>query len=195
MLSTGLLIAATAVCAQQGPPKSPSPTASADIAGKRHHHHLQLTRRECTGRHLFTKDGLIGHDPTYPVWRAGANAATKLHTDSDLSIGSLLVPQGRLTFLYVDISDPANWVLAVNKQSLQWGTKYDKSQGIQGRALMIMSKPPALVENLEYTLSPTLEAARGSLPLAWEWHSGFRSLLHVHRDLRRALHLGALWAP
>ena len=168
LLSTGLLIAATAVCAQQGPPKSPSSTASADIAGK----DITITYSSpgVKGRagHLFTKDGLIGHDPTYPVWRAGANAATKLHTDSDLSIGSLLVPKGDYS-LYVDISDPANWVLAVNKQSLQWGTKYDKSQDL-GRVPMIMSKPPALVENLEYTLTD-LGGGQGKLTLAWEWHS------------------------
>src|ERR1039458_8168552 len=36
---------------------------------------------------LFGKDGQVGSDPTYPVWRAGANAATALHTDADLDLG------------------------------------------------------------------------------------------------------------
>jgi hypothetical protein len=176
LLCAGLLIAATAVFAQQGPPKSPSSTASADIAGK----DITITYSSpgVKGRagHLFTKDGLIGHDPTYPVWRAGANAATKLHTDSDLSVGGLLVPKGDYS-LYVDISDPNNWVLAVNKQSLQWGTKYDKSQDL-GRVSMTMSKPSALVENLEYTLTD-LGGGQGKLTLAWEWHCA-SVLIAVH---------------
>ena len=44
--------------------------------------------------HIFGKDGLIGHDPSYPVWRAGANSATKLHTETDLTLGGLAVPKG-----------------------------------------------------------------------------------------------------
>jgi DUF2911 family protein len=165
---TGLLIAATAVFAQPGPPKSPSVTESVTIAGKA----ITITYSSpgVKGRagHLFTKDGQIGHDPTYPVWRAGANAATKLHTDADLTVGDLNIPRGDYS-LYVDISDPDNWVLAVNKQSLQWGTKYDKSQDL-GRVPMTMSKPPALVENLKYTLTD-LGGGQGKLTLAWEWHS------------------------
>jgi len=39
---------------------------------------------------LFGKDGRIAQDPTYPVWRAGANAATKFHTDADLDVGASL---------------------------------------------------------------------------------------------------------
>jgi hypothetical protein len=65
----------------------------------------------------------------------------------------------------------------VNKQSLQWGTKYDKSQDL-GRVPMTMSKPPALVENLEYTLTD-LGGGQGKLTLAWEWHSAL-VLIAVH---------------
>src|SRR5690349_18541855 len=46
---------------------------------------------------LFGKDGTIGGDDHYPVWRAGANAATALHTDGDLTIGTLAVPKGDYT--------------------------------------------------------------------------------------------------
>ena len=43
---------------------------------------------------LFGKDGHISQDPTYPVWRAGANDATALHVDADLDLGGLTVPKG-----------------------------------------------------------------------------------------------------
>jgi hypothetical protein len=176
LLCTGLLIAATAVFAQQGPPKSPSSTASATIAGK----DITITYSSpgVKGRagHIFAKDGLIGHDPTYPVWRAGANAATKLHTDADLTVGEVKIPKGDYS-LYVDISDPDNWVLAVNKQSLQWGTKYDKSQDLC-RVAMTMSKPKQMVENLEYSLTD-LGGGQGKLKLEWENHSA-SVLIAVH---------------
>ena len=125
---------------------------------------------------IFTKDGLIGKDPHYPVWRAGANAATSLHTGADLEVGGLAVPKGDYT-LFVDISDPGNWVLIVNKQTGQWGLEYDAAQDL-GKVKMKMSKPLALVENLKYTIAP-LGGATGKLTLEWENHSA-SVLIAVH---------------
>jgi hypothetical protein len=174
LICTGLLVAVTlTLSAQQGPPKSPPATESATLAGKA----ITITYSSpgVKGRvgHIFAKDGLLGHDPTYPVWRAGANTATKLHTDADLTIGDLAVPKGDYT-LWVDVSDPENWVLIVNKQTGQWGTQYDKAKDL-GRAKMTMSKPDALVENLKYTFSD-LSGAAGKLTLAWENHSASVSI-------------------
>ena len=117
---------------------------------------------------LFGKDGVIGKDPTYPVWRAGKDSATALHTDADLDIGGLAVPKGDYT-LFVDISDPSNWVLIVNKQTGQWGLTYKKDQDL-GRVKMTMSKPPAMVETLKYTLAEA-GGNKATLTLAWENHA------------------------
>ncbi len=117
---------------------------------------------------IFTKDGLISHDGTYPAWRAGANTATALHTDADLKFGSLAVPAGDYT-LYVDLSNPEQWTLIVNKQVGQWGTKYDKAQDL-GRVKMTMSKPSAQVEKLRYKLTD-LGGDKGKLQLDWENYS------------------------
>jgi hypothetical protein len=114
---------------------------------------------------LFGKDGKIGSDPTYPVWRAGANAATVLHTDADLIIGGLLVPKGDYS-LYIDVASPAAWELIVNKQTGQSGMKYDAKQDL-GRVKMSVGKPPAMVEQLKYTLSHA-SGNQGKLELAWE---------------------------
>jgi hypothetical protein len=114
---------------------------------------------------LFGKDGTIGSDQTYPVWRAGANAATALHTDADLDLGGLVVPKGDYT-LYVNLANPAGWELIVNKQTGQGGMTYDAKQDL-GRVKMTIGKPPALVEQLKYTLSGT-GGNKGKLQLAWE---------------------------
>jgi hypothetical protein len=165
---TGLLIAATALFAQpapQAPLKSPAATESATIAGKV----ITITYNSpgVKGRagHIFTKDGLISHDPHYPVWRAGANAATALHTDADLDLGGLAVPRGDYT-LFVDISDPDNWVLIVNKQTGQWGLAYDGSYDL-GKVKLTMTKPAAPIENLKYSVNGTGGSA-GILTLGWE---------------------------
>jgi hypothetical protein len=113
---------------------------------------------------LFGKDGRIASDPNYPVWRGGANAATALHTDADLQIGGLAVPKGDYT-LFVNLADPAKWELIVNKQTGQSGLEYDAKQDL-GRVKMTMSKPPAMVEQLKYTLSTA--GGKGKLQLAWE---------------------------
>ena len=114
---------------------------------------------------IFSKGGLISGDDNYPVWRAGANAATALHTDADLTIGTLTVPKGDYT-IFVNLADPAAWELIVNKQTGQSGLTYDAKQDL-GRVKMTMAKPPATVEQLKYTLAAT-GGNKGKLSLAWE---------------------------
>jgi len=161
------LLATVGTVSAQGPAASPAATESKTIGGNT----ISITYNapKVKGREgkLFGKDGRIAQDPHYPVWRAGANSATKLHTDADLQIGDLAVPKGDYT-LFVDISDPDNWVLIVNKQTGQWGLKYDKSQDL-GQAKLTMSKPPALVEDLKYTITDD-GSNKGTLTLAWEDH-------------------------
>jgi len=161
------LLATVGTISAQGPTASPAATASKTIDGKA----ISITYNspKVKGREgkLFGKDGRIAEDPNYPVWRAGANAATKLHTDADLQIGDLSVPKGDYT-LFVDLSDPDNWALIVNKQTGQWGLKYDKSQDL-GQTKLTMSKPPALVEDLKYTITGN-GGNKGTLTLAWEDH-------------------------
>jgi hypothetical protein len=165
LVCTGLLFAASTLLAQQGPPKSPPATESATIGGANITITYASPRVNGRAGKIFTKDGLISHDPHYPVWRAGANAATKLHTDADLDIGGITVPKGDYT-LFVDISDPDNWQLIVNKQTGQWGLAYDAAQDL-GHAKMTMDTAPSLVENLRYTLKD-LGGKKGTVSLAWE---------------------------
>jgi hypothetical protein len=154
--------------APKKPPASPPATASATLGGKA----ITITYSSpgVKGREgaIFTKDGLISHNPHYPVWRGGANAATTLKAEGDIMIGDVMVPAGTYT-LFVDISDPDNWTLIVNKQTGQWGLAYDGSQDL-GKTKMTMSKPPAMVENLVYTIKDG-GGGNGTLTLAWEDHS------------------------
>jgi len=162
--AVALVGAASVASAQQ----SPAATATVTIGGNTITVTYSSPRVRGREGQLFGKDGRIGQDSNYPIWRAGANSATVFHTDADLDIGGLRVPSGDYT-LYVNLEDPGNWELVVNKQTGQWGLQYDRSQDL-GRVKMTMSKPPALVENLEYKLSAE-GGNQGKLTLEWENHS------------------------
>jgi hypothetical protein len=172
ILVTAALIAITPLAFAQNAPKakpSPAETATATLGGKSIT--ITYSSPQVKGREgkIFTTDGLISHDPHYPVWRAGANAATTLKVDGDLHIGrpkaGLDVPAGTYT-LFVDISDPAKWVLIVSKQTGEWGLAYDATKDL-GRVPMNMSKPASMVEGLTYTITD-LGDGRGRLTLEWE---------------------------
>ncbi|HEV2444354.1 MAG TPA: DUF2911 domain-containing protein, partial [Candidatus Sulfopaludibacter sp.] len=98
LICAAVLIAATlTLSAQKKAPLSPPETATATIAGKTLTIAYSSPRVKGREGHIFSKDGLISHDPHYPVWRAGANAATTLKTDAELKIGDLIVPAGTYT--------------------------------------------------------------------------------------------------
>ena len=168
LLCAGVLIATTAVLSANAQQASPPETASATIGGKNITINYNSPRVKGREGKIFTKDGLISHNPHYPVWRAGANAATTLKTDGDIRIGDVAVPAGTYT-LFVDISDPDNWSLIVNKKTGEWGLAYDASQDV-GKTKMTMSKPPSMVEELKYAITDQ-GGGKGTLTLAWENHS------------------------
>ena len=144
--------------------QSPNAEASATIASKSIT--IKYSSPSVRGRQIFGDGGVVSKDSTYPVWRAGANAATTLQTGADLDIAGLNVPVGAYT-LYVLVKDPENWKLIVNKQTGQNGDSYDASMDL-GRVDMKMEKSQALIEKLKYTI--TASGNTGKLQLEWENH-------------------------
>lgn len=155
-----VLAAAVGLALAQKAPASPPDQASLSVGGKTIT--IKYSSPSVRGRKIFGPGGLLSHDPTYPVWRAGANAATSLHTDVKLKLGNLTVPAGDYT-LFVLVSDPDHWQLIVNRQTGQWGLTYDPKQDL-GRTPMEMSTPPQTIERLKYTLTTD------NLTLAWDKH-------------------------
>jgi hypothetical protein len=145
--------------------QSPAATATATINGKALA--VRYAAPSVRGRQIFGAGGLLSKDPTYPAWRAGANAATTFTADADVVVGGLTVPKGAYT-LYAWVQNPAAWDLIISKQTGQWGLSYDPKQDL-GRVKMMMSKPPALVETLKYTIADKGKG-QGELRLEWEHH-------------------------
>jgi hypothetical protein len=109
--------------------------------------------------------------PLDTVWRFGANAATTLHSDLDLSIGSLAVPRGdySLFILYTN----SGWSLIVNRGTGQWGTDYDASKDV-GRVQLASRALAEPQETLSVFLIPTSPDPRtgyaqlsGNLRITW----------------------------
>ena len=152
----------------KAPPLSPAAKTEGIIGGKSIS--IAYSSPQVRGRagKIFTKDGLISKDPHYPVWRAGANAATTLVLGGDMKIGSVSVPKGTYT-LFVDISDPDHWTLIISKATGEWGLSYDSSKDL-GRTPMEMSVPPSTMEGLTWGIMDHGNGA-GMITLGWENHS------------------------
>jgi hypothetical protein len=130
LVCTGLLIAATALFAQQTPPKSPPATESATIGGKTITIAYSSPRVKGREGHIFTKDGLIGHDPQISgVARRRQCRHQAAYRCRSHHRAAWPFPKGDYT-LFVDISDPDSWVLIVNKQTGQWGLSHDPAQDL-----------------------------------------------------------------
>jgi hypothetical protein len=159
LLAVGLSLAGARGASAQD---SPAQTASVTVNGKTIS--IKYSAPSVRGRVIFGPGNLVSKDPTYPVWRAGANAATILTTDADLMIGNLAVPKGSYS-LYVNLKNMEAWELIVNKQTGQWGLTYDQTQDL-GRVPMTMNKPPALVETLKWALT---DQGGGKVEMLIEW--------------------------
>ncbi len=90
--------------------------------------------------------------PYGKIWRTGANPATTLVTQAELTIGSLKVPAG--TYTLYTLPAAGQWMLIVNKQTGQWGTEYDQAQDL-GRVEMRMSALSTPQEVMSITFEHT----------------------------------------
>jgi hypothetical protein len=86
---------------------------------------IAITYGQPHARGRKVEGGLI---PLDTVWRFGANAATTLHTDLDITLGTLKLPRGdySLFILYTR----TGYSLIVNRGTGQWGTDRDASTDI-----------------------------------------------------------------
>jgi hypothetical protein len=141
----------------------PSPKAETAVSINGKSITIKYSAPSLRGRTAFGPNGIVSKDPTFPVWRAGANNATALHTDAELTIGGLHVPPGDYTLFVNTASNP--WELIVNKQTGQWGLTYDKGQDL-GRVPMKVVKPASPIETYKMTLSSE-GGNKGKLQLAW----------------------------
>jgi hypothetical protein len=139
----------------------PSPAASADCKfadGKTIHTDYSSPRMK--GRKIF--GDLV---PFGEVWRTGANEATTLVTNADLTVGGKDVPAGSYTIFTVPTSDA--WTLIINKKTGEWGIPYKYEADELVRVGMKVSRTSSPVENFAIAFSH----AGGSCALNISWEN------------------------
>lgn len=112
--------------------------------------------------------GLI---PLDTVWRFGANMATTLHSDLDITLGDLKLPRGdySLFILYTR----SGYALIVNRGTGQWGTDRDATKDL-GRVTLasratLEPEPALTIYLVPDAPDPTTGYAnlRGTLRIKW----------------------------
>jgi Protein of unknown function (DUF2911) len=154
-----LPVFALLACAQDAS-KRPSPAAQAQCKftdGKTIKSDYSSPRMK--GRKIF--GGLV---PYGEVWRAGANDATTLVTDTNLNIGGKDVPAGSYTIFALPNAD--KWVLIISKKNGEWGIPYPGQGDDFGRVDMSVSQLPSPVEN--FTISFDQTGSTCAMHLDWE---------------------------
>ena len=158
LIIPALLLSASPLFSQDKPRVSPHETVNATVDGAK----ITIVY----GR-PYSKDPKSGEKrkiwgtlvPFSKVWRLGADEATTLTTDKDITIGGTAIAAGTYTLFLMPEEGAAK--LIVNKQTGQWGTKYDEKQDL----VRIDMKKQAADKAVDRF---TIAVDNGVLKLMWE---------------------------
>jgi hypothetical protein len=102
--------------------------------------------------------------PYGAVWRTGANAATQFSTSAPLSVAGIDVGPG--TYTLWSLPSPNGVTLIINRQSGQWGTRYNPARDL-GRAPLQTQTLTAPIEDFTIRVEP-VGARNATLVLEWD---------------------------
>ncbi|MEO5722643.1 MAG: DUF2911 domain-containing protein [Chthoniobacterales bacterium] len=120
----------------------------------------------------YTKDPKSGEPrkiwgalvPYDKVWRMGADEATLLTTDKAIEMGGKSIPPGTYS-LFLLPEEKGATKLIVNKQTGQWGTKYDAGQDL---ARVDLKKETPEKKANQFTIGIESADTGGVLKVMWE---------------------------
>jgi hypothetical protein len=132
------------------------------------------------GRKAFPGTGAEYGRVTYagaPVWRAGANASTRLKTEVPLTIGGKTVPAGEYS-LFIELKSPKEWTFIVSnwaaaqkfneasKDALYGAFEYTPAKDVT-RAAMKVETLPFRTEQLTWEFLDVTDAG-GRMAVLWD---------------------------
>ena len=159
LLTTLALSASATQPPQEDRSQRVSPPGTAEVTLKGKKITIEYGRPFLKGRHVGQELAPYGK-----VWRTGANEATALTTEIDLTIGGTSVPAGKYTIY--SLPSEGTWKLIVNKETGQWGTKYHEDQDL-ARVDMQKSQLPQPVEQFTISFDKKNDSS-ADLVLEWE---------------------------
>ncbi|QMU31240.1 DUF2911 domain-containing protein [Adhaeribacter radiodurans] len=137
---------------------SPPATASGKIGSTQVT--INYSSPSVKGRKIFGEK-----EPYGKVWRTGANEATTITFDKDVTIEGQPLKAG--TYALFTIPNQTEWTVIFNKTAEQWGAfKYDQAQD----ALRVKVKPTTtkeLTERLKIDVTPKGKNT-GTVTMKWE---------------------------
>ena len=162
LILPALLLSASPLLAQEKTRVSPHETIDATVGDAKITivYGRPYTKDPKSGEKRKIWGGLV---PYSKVWRMGADEATLFTTDKEISIGGTSVAAG--TYSLFLLPEEGSAKLIVNKQTGQWGTKYDQSQDLV-RIGLIQAKLDKPVDQFMITVEKT--ATDGVLKLMWD---------------------------
>jgi hypothetical protein len=158
-VALALLFVAAPAFAQDFQLPLPSPNAKASVIAGLTEITIDYSSPAVKGRKIW--GGLLKNDE---IWRAGANAATKLTVSKDVTIDGKPVPAGTYS-LFVIPSAKGPWTFVLNKNPKASTREYKQDQDL----LRVTAKPAVIAprERLIYTFSNFGDDG-ATLDLEWE---------------------------
>ncbi|MDX5348183.1 MAG: DUF2911 domain-containing protein [Hymenobacteraceae bacterium] len=116
--------------------------------------------------------------PYNELWRAGANEATTVSFEDDVTVNGERVPAGKYSLFTVPLND-SSWYVILNTDTALWGTEnYDELNDVV-RSKVQPQKAP-FQETLVYSFN-NIKTGSADLILAWE---NIRIPMHIETDVR-----------
>jgi hypothetical protein len=161
-LVTLLVLTFSAALAQQDKSKRPSPPGTAEMTLNGKKITIEYSRPYLKGRHLGGPE-IVPYDK---VWRAGANEATTIVTEADLSFGNFNLPKG--TYTLFTLPSATGWKLIINKKTGEWGIPYTDELVKMELVRLDMKVEKISVPVEQFTISLDKAGSGGVLKLEWE---------------------------
>jgi len=154
--------------AQDDKSKRPSPPATATGKIGDATISIDYSAPSVKGRKIF--GGILPYDK---VWRAGANEATILQTDKDITVEGKKLPAGKYSFFVTPGKD--SWTIFFNSETGQWGDKEGGATNMDPAKTVLSftvkaKKLATLKEKLEYTVT------NNGFGFQWEYSDIFISV-------------------
>ena len=138
--------------------KSASPEATSEINQNGVRVKVEYCQPYKKGRKIF--GGLV---PYGEVWRTGANEATVITLDQNVTVAGQPLDEGKYSLW--TIPSEGSWMVIFNRETGQWGTSYDQTKDVL-RVPVAARKRNAVAEQFYISFAP--QSGGSDMLLAWD---------------------------
>ncbi|MFN8354297.1 MAG: DUF2911 domain-containing protein [Spirosomataceae bacterium] len=115
------------------------------------------------GRLIFGEEAAKALVPYGKVWRTGANEATLIKFNQDVTVAGKPLKAGEYTLW--TIPGATDWQVVINSETGQWGTDYNEKMDVFRAPVSITAKP---TETETFTIDFVEQAGGADMMLSWD---------------------------